>query len=67
MLSARPAATAGASIAMSKHPSPRSDQLRAMREAQFARHEQLQKDTEKEEAEKPAAKSADKKSREKKV
>jgi hypothetical protein len=52
---------------MSKHPSPRADQLRAMREAQFARHEQLQKEAEKEEAEKPAAKSAGKKSREKKI
>ena len=34
---------------MSKNPSPRADQLRAMREAQFARHEQLRK-----EAAKPA-------------
>ena len=40
-------------IAMSKHPSPRADQLRAMREAQFARHEQLQKETGREEAGKP--------------
>ena len=54
---------------MSKHPSPRADQLRAMREAQFARHEQLKKEAEKDKAEKPAAaaKSASKKSKEKKV
>ena len=52
---------------MSKHPSPRSDQLRAMREAQFARHEQLKKEAEKEKAEKPVepASSAGKKSRKK--
>jgi hypothetical protein len=35
---------------MSKHPSPRVDQLRAMREAKFARNAQRQQ-----EAEKPAA------------
>jgi hypothetical protein len=35
---------------MSKHPSPRVDQLRAMREAKFARNEQRQQ-----ESEKPAA------------
>ena len=54
---------------MSKHPSPRSDQLRAMREAQFARHEQLKKEAEKEKAEKPVepASSAGKKSKEKKI
>jgi hypothetical protein len=32
---------------MSKHPSPRVDQLRAMREAKFARDEQRQQETEK--------------------
>jgi hypothetical protein len=32
---------------MSKHPSPRVDQLRAMREAKFARNEQRQKEMEK--------------------
>jgi hypothetical protein len=32
---------------MSKHPSPRVDQLRAMREAKFARNEQRQQETEK--------------------
>jgi len=54
---------------MSKHPSPRADQLRAMREAQFARHEQLQKEADREEAGKPVepASSAAKKSKEKKV
>jgi hypothetical protein len=54
---------------MSKHPSPRADQLRAMREAQFARHQQLQKEAEREEAGKPVepASSAGKKSKEKKV
>ena len=30
---------------MSKHPSPRLDQLRALREANFARAEQLRKET----------------------
>ena len=39
---------------VSKHPSPRADQLRAMREAQFARFEQQQKEAEKSAA-KPAA------------
>ena len=29
---------------MSKSPSPRADQLRAMREAQFARYEQMKKE-----------------------
>ena len=52
---------------MSKHPSPRADQLRAMREAQFARHEQLKKEAEKDKAEKPAAKGTGKKSKEKKA
>lgn len=53
---------------MSKHPSPRADQLRAMREAQFARHQQLQQETEREEAGKPVepARSAARKSKEKK-
>ena len=32
---------------MSKHPSPRVDQLRAMREAKFARNEQRQQEVEK--------------------
>ena len=32
---------------MSKSPSPRADQLRAMREAQFARYEQMKKEAEK--------------------
>jgi hypothetical protein len=32
---------------MSKHPSPRVDQLRAMREAKFARNEQREQETEK--------------------
>jgi hypothetical protein len=63
---------------VSKHPSPRADQLRAMREAQFARYEQMKKEAEKAAApakplaaakpatadapEKPPAKSAAKKS-----
>jgi hypothetical protein len=56
-------------IAMSKHPSPRADQLRAMREAQFAKHQQLQKETEREEAGKPVepAKSVGKKSNVKEI
>jgi hypothetical protein len=32
---------------MSKHPSPRVDQLRAMREAKFAKNEQRQRDADK--------------------
>jgi hypothetical protein len=54
----------GKDILMSKHPSPKIDQLRAMREAKFARNEQRQQ----EEAvipEKPA-KSATKKPKAKK-
>jgi hypothetical protein len=31
-------------LIMSKHPSPRVDQLRAMREAKFARNEQQQRE-----------------------
>jgi hypothetical protein len=48
---------------MSKHPSPRADQLRAMREAKFAKNEQRQR-----EADKPApvAKTAESKSSRKK-
>ena len=49
---------------MSKSPSPRADQLRAMREAQFARYEQMQKEAAKATAavkpdapEQPAARS----------
>ncbi len=48
---------------MSKHPSPRADQLRALREAKFARHEQLRKEAEKAAA---PAKSEPKKSKAKK-
>ncbi len=50
---------------MSKNPTPRIDQLRAMREAQFARNEERQK----EEAvvEGPPAKSAKKKKVKKKT
>jgi len=54
----------GKDILMSKHPSPKIDQLRAMREAKFARNEQRQRG-EAEIPEKPA-KSAAKKPRAKK-
>jgi hypothetical protein len=48
---------------VSKRPSPRADQLRALREAKFARHEQLRKEAEKAAA---PAKSEPKKSKAKK-
>lgn len=54
----------GKDTLMSKHPSPKIDQLRAMREARFARNEQRQQ-REAEIPEKPA-KSAAKKPRAKK-
>jgi hypothetical protein len=47
-------------VQMSKGPSPRVDQLRAMREAKFARNQQRQREEEKSAAAEPAAPAPEK-------